>query len=114
MISYIFPHLADHCSSAIILLPVLLHCWSWFFFPKASIFSFCSLFCSTAEVALREANQGKEERDDAHTHTRQRLNTTFIVMNPKKEGAKDFKDFHPISLVGSLYKLMAKALANRH
>ena len=41
------------------------------------------------------------------------LNSTFIVMVPKKEGAEDFKDFRPISLVGSLYKLVAKVLANR-
>ena len=40
------------------------------------------------------------------------LNTTFIVMNLKKEGAEDFKDLRPISLVGSLYKLLAKVLAN--
>ena len=41
------------------------------------------------------------------------LNTTFIVMVPKKSGAEDFKDFRPISLIGSLYKVLAKVLANR-
>ena len=41
------------------------------------------------------------------------LNSTFIVMVPNKEGENDFKDFRPISLVGSLYKLIAKVLANR-
>ena len=41
------------------------------------------------------------------------LNFTFLVMVPKKEGVDDFKDFRPISLVGSLYKLVAKVLANR-
>ena len=40
------------------------------------------------------------------------LNSTFIVMVPKKEGVEDFKDFRPISLMGSLYKLIAKVLAN--
>ena len=34
-------------------------------------------------------------------------------MVPKKEGADAFKDFRPISLVGSLYKLIAKVLANK-
>ena len=38
------------------------------------------------------------------------LNSTFIVMVPKKEGVDDFKDFRPISLVGSLYKLIANML----
>ena len=34
-------------------------------------------------------------------------------MIPKKGGAEDFKDYRPINLAGSLYKLLAKVLANR-
>ena len=40
-------------------------------------------------------------------------NATFLVFIPKKEGASDVQDFRPISLVGSLYKIIAKVLANR-
>ncbi|RVX11415.1 LINE-1 reverse transcriptase-like [Vitis vinifera] len=37
----------------------------------------------------------------------------FFGFNPKKNGAEDLRDFRPISLVGSLYKWLAKVLANR-
>ncbi|KAJ9689585.1 hypothetical protein PVL29_014989 [Vitis rotundifolia] len=40
-------------------------------------------------------------------------NATFLVLIPKKEGVSDVQDFRPISLVGSLYKIIAKVLANR-
>ena len=41
------------------------------------------------------------------------LKSTFLLLIPKKEGTEDLRDFRPISLVGSVYKLLAKVLANR-
>lgn len=36
------------------------------------------------------------------------INSTLLVITPKIAGANDIKDFRPISLVGSLYKLIVK------
>ena len=41
------------------------------------------------------------------------LNNTFLVLLPKKGGAEDLGDYRPNSLLGGLYKLLAKVLANR-
>jgi hypothetical protein len=41
------------------------------------------------------------------------LNATFIALIPKKSGAIDIKDFRPFSLVGGIYKIVVKVLANR-
>jgi len=41
------------------------------------------------------------------------LNSTFIALIAKKAGAIDIKDYRPISLVGSMYKLLSKVLARR-
>ena len=35
---------------------------------------------------------------------------TFIALIPKKMGAKELKDFRPISLIGSIYKILSKVL----
>ncbi|GKV27934.1 hypothetical protein SLEP1_g37047 [Rubroshorea leprosula] len=41
------------------------------------------------------------------------LNSSFIALIPKKLNAVELKDFRPISLIGCVYKLLAKVLANR-
>ena len=41
------------------------------------------------------------------------LDAIFLVLIPKKGDVEDLKDFRPISLLGSLYKILAKVLANR-
>ena len=41
------------------------------------------------------------------------LNATFLCLIPKKLSVVNIRDFHPISLVGSLYKLLSKVLAHR-
>uniref|UniRef100_A0A2N9HB87 Reverse transcriptase domain-containing protein n=1 Tax=Fagus sylvatica TaxID=28930 RepID=A0A2N9HB87_FAGSY len=41
------------------------------------------------------------------------LNATFISLIPKKINAVNIRDFRPISLIGCIYKLVTKVLANR-
>jgi len=41
------------------------------------------------------------------------INSTFIALIPKVDSPYCLNDFRPISLVGSMYKSLAKVLANR-
>ncbi|KAK2640774.1 hypothetical protein Ddye_022537 [Dipteronia dyeriana] len=41
------------------------------------------------------------------------FNSTFIALIPKIKNLESLKDYKPISLVGSIYKVVAKILANR-
>jgi hypothetical protein len=41
------------------------------------------------------------------------INSTFIALIPKIDNPQKLNDFRPISLVGSMYKILAKVLANR-
>ena len=41
------------------------------------------------------------------------FNATFLALIPKKFDAMDVQDFCPISLVGEMYKIIAKVVANR-
>ena len=41
------------------------------------------------------------------------INSTFITLIPKIDNPHRLNDFRPIALVGCLYKILAKLLANR-
>ena len=41
------------------------------------------------------------------------LNATFISLIPKKSNVVEVRDFRPISLIGGVYKIITKVLANR-
>jgi hypothetical protein len=53
--------------------------------------------------------------EEFHTHCKfeKSLNATFITLIPKKRDALNIRDFCPVRLVGSMYKLLSKVLANR-
>ena len=73
--------------------PLAFWSFSWDF-VKAEVMSFFKEF----------HEQGKFVRS---------INATFLVLIPKKQNVEDLKDLRPISLVGGLYKILAKVLANR-
>jgi hypothetical protein len=52
---------------------------------------------------------------EVHTHCKfeKSLNASFIALIPKKQNASNICDFCSISLIGSVYKLLAKVLANK-
>ncbi|WMV48293.1 hypothetical protein MTR67_041678 [Solanum verrucosum] len=41
------------------------------------------------------------------------LNANYVALIPKKSGVVELKDFRPISLIGGIYKVFAKLLAER-
>jgi len=41
------------------------------------------------------------------------FNTTWVLLIPKKRGVLEISDFRPISLIGSVYKIIAKVLSKR-
>ena len=47
-----------------------------------------------------------------HCKFEKSLNATFIALIPKRNDASNIRDFWPISLVGSVYKILTKVLAN--
>lgn len=42
-----------------------------------------------------------------------KINSTFVTLIPKVPNPLELKEFRPISLVGCIYKLLAKILANK-
>lgn len=41
------------------------------------------------------------------------FNASYVALIPKKNEARELKDFTPISLIGSVYKIIAKVLTER-
>lgn len=48
-----------------------------------------------------------------HCYMVRSCNASFISLVPKKKGAFELRDYMPISLIGSVYKIVAKVLAGR-
>ena len=44
-------------------------------------------------------------------HSIRHLNITWVTLIPKRENPTDIDDYRPISMVGALYKIIAKILS---
>ncbi|GJW73434.1 RNA-directed DNA polymerase, eukaryota [Tanacetum coccineum] len=77
--------------------------------PDGFSFGFYRHFWSTIENDVLEA----VNHFLTHGDIPKGCNSSFIVLIPKVLNANMVKDFRPISLIGSIYKIIAKILANR-
>ena len=66
-------------------------------------------------VCLRNKpiNYGNPYSFHADSSIVRKINKTFLALIPKCSKLESMKDFRPISLVGSMYKIIAKVLYNR-
>lgn len=42
------------------------------------------------------------------------MNSNFLILIPKVEGALNIKDFRPVNLVSGVYKIMVKLLSQKN
>lgn len=47
-----------------------------------------------------------------HEFFERNSNASYIAVVPQKTGAKELKDYRPISLIGNFYRVVSKLLAN--
>ncbi|WMV40242.1 hypothetical protein MTR67_033627 [Solanum verrucosum] len=71
-----------------------------------------AFFITCWEVVKKEVVAAVQNFHD-HGIFERSFNATFIALIPKKIGAKELTDFRPISLIGSIYKIISKVLTER-
>ena len=72
-----------------------------------------NFFKSSWEIIRGDLVTALNTLRDLHCLKFDLLNTANLVLLPKKEGAEKIGDYHPISLIHSIAKLLAKVLALR-
>ncbi|GJS95704.1 RNA-directed DNA polymerase, eukaryota [Tanacetum coccineum] len=77
--------------------------------PDGFTFEFFRKFWKTLDQDVFQAVSDFFENG----HIPRGCNASFIALIPKIHDAKIVKDFRPISLIGSIYKIITKILANR-
>ena len=77
--------------------------------PDGFPLAFFQIFWEVIKVDVMNFMKEFQDRDKLSKH----FGASFITSIAKKTGAESIKDFRPISLIGSIYKILAKELANR-
>nr|GEW60008.1 RNA-directed DNA polymerase, eukaryota [Tanacetum cinerariifolium] len=77
--------------------------------PDGFSFEFCRKYWTTIDDDVFQAVKDSF----VNRHFPRGCNSSFIALIPKIQDAKFVKYFPPISLIGSVYKIIAKILANR-
>ena len=79
----------------------------------AGLDGFLLAFWSFSYDFVKEEVLGFFKEFFEHSQFVKSLNATFLVPVPKRRTVEDLQDLRPISLVGGLYKILTKVLANR-
>ncbi|CAN4090148.1 unnamed protein product [Withania somnifera] len=77
--------------------------------PDGFSMSFFKFFWETLKDDLMQTIQNFHQNEIFEKS----FNATFVALIPKKNGAEELKDFRPISLIGGVYKIIAKLITER-
>lgn len=77
--------------------------------PNGFTISFFQNCWEIVKVDLLKVFEEFHELEEFYSH----LTNTFIALIPKKSNATELKDFRPISLLSSVYKIIVKVLMSR-
>lgn len=77
--------------------------------PNGFPIAFFQFFWETIKQDVMQFMREFHKRGKLSKH----IGASFITLIAKKVGAESIKDFRPISLIGSIYKVLAKVLATR-
>ncbi|XP_019239934.1 PREDICTED: uncharacterized protein LOC109219918 [Nicotiana attenuata] len=74
---------------------------------------FTMVFFQKARDFIKPEVLGALNHFHQHCHMIKSCNASFIALLPKKKGAMELRDYRTISLIGSVYKIISKLLAER-
>ena len=77
--------------------------------PDGFLIAFSQHFCDITKVDIIDFFREFHQKGKISNN----IGASFIALIPKNKGAECIKDFRPISLIGSICKILTKVLASR-